>query len=260
VSKILNQAEKHMKQSQYEKARYYYSLAAKKDSTNGNQIDSKIFQIDSILLHLNKEGNDLSPIQDGDAALMDSAHLVALQYYASAQSWAFNYVRFRVNQIVNNKPALKIKWMVLCSKQRATLIKQDSVADFSPRWDTTSNWVPHLDWSIADSIKYIADLNKLIQENDWIEGQHLVITTILQFGHRLKLDEDLALLLRLRQANSSLSENSVELLFERIEKIEKSKPVDSFAIIQLLEKIESFTVTDSLLTTKYAELIKIYKK
>jgi len=260
VLKILGQAEKYANQLQYEQARYYYSIASKKDSTNKYKIDAKIFHIDSILLHLNTEGIDMNAIKNGDAALADSAHLIALQFYSGAPSLAFNYVRFRVNQIVKDRPALKIKWMVLRSKQRVKFEKPDSVPNYSARWDTITNWAPRLNWSISDSIQYTEALTTLIDKKDWIGGQHLVVTTILQFGHRLKLDEDLALLLRLRQTNNGLGENSVELLLERIEKIEESKPVNYTAIIELLDKLESFSITDVDLNKKYEELINIYKK
>lgn len=257
---VLNQAEKHLDAAQYEQARYYYAIAHKKDSLKEYQIELKIFQIDSTVLHLNKDNSDLSSIFKGDAAYRDSAHLSALQHYSSAKPWAFNYIKYRVNQIVQYKPELKMKWMIFLSRNHWTLNQSDSTSYQTVRWDTTTNWAVNIAWPKEDSTNYSRHLTALIDDENWVKGQHLIMSKILQFGHRENLDTDLALLIKLRSESLHRQENSIKLLFERISKIEKSTDKNPDEIQQILKKLALFDITDSAFKTRYTQLLEVYKK
>ena len=127
IQQILNQADKYEESGELEQARYYYAIAKERDTTDKYKLNLKLFEIDSVLFFRHTSASIRGHIVKGDSAFFRSDHLNALTYYINSGETGTNYLRYRIEQIVDKEPEMKLKLLVLMSKRPVTNGSGDSL-------------------------------------------------------------------------------------------------------------------------------------
>ncbi|MBL4704447.1 MAG: hypothetical protein JKY54_07990 [Flavobacteriales bacterium] len=256
IESILNQAKKFEVQGNLEQARYYYSIALEKDSLNTYKIAHKLFEIDSIFLFNSDFKLDISKMQKGDSAYFSENHPLALKWYGSASRIAYQYVDYRVNQILEKEPELRMKWVILLSKRVSTINQSDSLYN---KYQEDSNYRPiQYNWRLIDSTRYADTIQALIEEKEWPMALHIVHQHVLKHGFKPLFQKDIKRLHELRMKQLKSQERSFRLKAEQIEQQEAKESPDLERIKSILNKVNPELIEDSELRNHFILLMKKY--
>ena len=258
IQHILNRAVEYEESGQLEQARYYYSIAKERDSTDEYKLNKKLFGIDSVLLFENASESIIYHIAKGDSAFFSSDNLNALTHYINSGESTQNYVRYRVDQIVHLEPEMKLKLLILLSKKTLANGTIDTLNIASYLRDSVYLNPSAEHWKQSDSTLYIDKFKKLITNKAWDQAQDLVIGQILLYGHKMLFDDHLAQLYKIRMTELDMNKNSLLLKLERIERIEQSDIPDEKEIKRILKGIDCNRINSEEIREKFEGFKKRY--